>query len=70
MKIIKRKSRPVFYLIVSIFEVIIGLLAIISFLMLTLSGENIARWVLAFITAILLTISGIVGIIEFVEERK
>ena len=52
-------------LIGSIFQLVIGFLAIVSFVILSTSGENMARWIVTVILAIFYVILGIIGIIDY-----
>lgn len=53
------------FLISSIVQVIIGLLGIASFIILLINYKNITKWIVALILAIVLLITGIVGIINY-----
>lgn len=57
------------WLILSILQLIIGLLTIISFVILAIGGENMTRWILTLLLAILLVIAGIKGIVNYKSRR-
>lgn len=42
-----------------------GILAIIAFIILLVTGEEISKWVITLILAIVLVIMGIIGIINY-----
>lgn len=52
-------------LITSIFQIMVGLLAIIAFIILIIKGEDIRRWIITFLLAVAFIILGIVGIIDY-----
>ncbi len=68
------------FLISSIVELIIGVLAILAFIVLLISGENMKSWIITLILAIILIASGINSIklykdassnmSEFINEVK
>lgn len=68
------------FLILSIIELIIGVLAILAFIVFLLSGENMNRWIITLILAFILVASGISSIklykdassnmAEFINEVK
>lgn len=55
-------------LFASIFQLVIGILAITSFVIITSSGENVTRWIVTLILSIAFVVLGIVGIIDY--KRK
>lgn len=52
-------------LISSIIQLVIGFLAIVSFAVLAISGENISRWIVTLILAIAFVILGVIGIVDY-----
>ena len=56
------KSR--WYLICSIFQVVVGLAAIVAFVVLAINGEMETRWIITLLLAIAFVAMGIVGIID------
>lgn len=55
-------------LFASIFQLVIGFLAIASFVIIAFSGENVTRWIVTLILSIAFVVLGIVGIIDY--KRK
>ena len=55
-------------LFASIFQLVIGILAIASFVIIAFSGENVTRWIVTLILSIAFVVVGIVGIIDY--KRK
>ena len=56
-------------LFASIFQLIVGLAAIISFAILGLGGENMAKWVVTFILSVAFVVLGIIGIIDYKSNK-
>lgn len=56
-------------LISSIIQLIVGILAIIAFIIIAASGENMTRWIVTLILAIAYVVLGIVGIIEYKTQK-
>lgn len=54
--------------ICAIVQLIIGLLAITSFVVLSISGENITKWVITLLLAITLVVIGVIGIIDYMKR--
>lgn len=52
-------------LFASIFQLVIGILAIASFVIIASSGENVTRWIVTLILSIAFVVVGIVGIIDY-----
>ena len=52
-------------LFASIFQLVIGILAIASFVIIASSGENVTRWIVTLILSIAFVFVGIVGIIDY-----
>ncbi len=55
-------------LFASIFQLVIGILAIASFVIIASSGENVTRWIVTLILSIAFVVLGMVGIIDY--KRK
>ena len=49
----------------SIFQLIVGILAVISFVMIGFDGEDMAKWIVTLILAIAFVVMGIIGIIDY-----
>lgn len=56
-------------LISSIIQLVIGILAIISFIIIALGGENITRWIVTLILAIAFVVLGIIGNIDYKTQK-
>lgn len=56
-------------LIASIFQVAVGFLAIVAFVVIALSGENMTKWIITLILSIAFVIMGIIGIVESKSGR-
>lgn len=55
-------------LICSVFQLVFGILAIIAFVILKLYGENMSKWMLTLIIAIVFVIIGTRGIINYKKK--
>lgn len=64
----EKQMKNRFHLISSIIMLVIGLLAITSYIILLINKENMMPWLVALILSIILVIMGIVGIIDY--KRK
>jgi uncharacterized membrane protein HdeD (DUF308 family) len=56
-------------LIASIFRLVIGILAILSFAVLAINGENMIRWIPTLILSIAFVVLGIIGIIDYKSDQ-
>ena len=56
-------------LIASIFQLIVGLAAIISFAILGFCGENMAKWIVTLIVSVAFVVLGIIGIIDYKSNK-
>ena len=52
-------------LFASIFQLIIGIIAIISFIIIGFSGEDLIKWIVTLILSIAFVVLGITGIIDY-----
>lgn len=57
------------YLISSIFQLVVGLLAIIAFIILAINGEIMTKWIITLLLAIAFAILGIIGIIDYKSQK-
>lgn len=55
-------------IISSILQVIVGVAAIVSFLILGLGGENVTKWIITLIAAIVYTVLGCIGIVRYFSK--
>ena len=56
-------------LISSIIQVALGVLVIISFIILAMTGENMARWIVTLLLAIAFVVIGIMRIIDYKSNK-
>ena len=54
-----------FNLIASIFQLVIGVTAVLSFVILGSGGENMSKWIVTLILSIAFVVLGIIGIIDY-----
>lgn len=52
-------------LFLSIFQLVVGIIAIISFVIVGLNGEDMTRWIVTLILSIAFVAFGIIGIIDY-----
>ncbi len=52
------------YFISSIFQIAVGLLAIVSFIMMAINGDMETRWVITLLLAIAFVIMGVIGVLD------
>jgi len=57
-------------LISSIVQLIFGVLAIITFILLAVNGEVITKWIITLLFAIVFVIVGIIGIIDYKSQNN
>ena len=57
------------YLISSIFQLVVGLLAIVAFIILAINGEIMTKWIITLLLAIAYVILGIIGIIDYKSQK-
>ena len=56
-------------LFVAIFQLIVGILAIIAFLVLGINGEDLTKWIITLLLAIGYVILGILGVIDHPSDQ-
>ena len=61
--------RSKWQLVSSIFQIVVGVLAIASFIIIGLNGENLTRWIVTLILAVAFVILGIIGIVDYKSNR-
>ena len=57
-------------LIASIFQLVIGILAIAAFIVLGLGGENIPKWIVTLILSIAFVVLGMIGIVDYKSGKE
>lgn len=58
------------YLISSVFQLIVGISAIISFIVLAADGENMTKWIITLLLSLAFVIIGIIGIKDYCKAKK
>ncbi len=53
----------------SVFQLVVGLAAIVSFVILGFGGENMAKWIVTLILSGVYVVLGIIGIIEYRSKK-
>ena len=61
--------RSKWQLVASIFQIVVGVLAIASFIIIGLNGENLTRWIVTLILAVAFVVLGIIGIVDYKSNR-
>ena len=61
--------RSKWQLVSSIFQIVVGVLAIASFIIIGLNGENLTRWIVTLILAVAFVILGIIGVVDYKSNR-
>ena len=56
-------------LILSILQVVIGILAIAAFVVAAINGENMLKWTVTLILAIAYVVLGIIGIVDYKSDK-
>ena len=56
-------------LVVSLFQLIVGLFAIVAFAIVGLGGEDMARWVVTLVLAVAYAVFGIVGLFDLRSDK-
>ena len=57
-------------LISSIVQLVIGILAIVAFVVLSVSGESMIKWIITLLLAIAFVIVGAIGIIDYKKQKN
>lgn len=63
-------KKSVWFLIASIVQLVIGILAVVSFLILAIGGEAVIKWIPALLLAIALIVIAIFNIAEYRSKEK
>ena len=56
-------------LFASIFQLVVGLCAVVSFATLGFGGENMTKWIGTLILSVAFVVLGIVGIIDYASKK-
>ena len=57
-------------LFASIFQIVVGIAAIISYVVIASSGEAIGRWTITLLLAIAFVIMGVIGLVDWKKNNK
>ena len=55
-------------LIASVFQLIVGVLAVAAFVILAVNQEDLRRWIVTLILALCFIVLGIIGIIDYINK--
>ena len=58
------------YLFSSIFQIVVGISAIIAYIVIAVSGEPLGRWTVTLLLAIAYLVMGIINAINYVKSNK
>lgn len=53
------------YLIASVFQIVIGALAVAAYIVLAVGGEPLGRWTVTLILAVAFIVMGIIGVVSY-----
>lgn len=59
-----------FRLIASIFQLVVGILAVLAFVVVGLSGEDMTKWIITLILAVAYVVLGVIGIVDYLKSGK
>ena len=57
-------------LFAAIFQIIVGIAAIIAYIIVAASGEPLGKWTITLILAIAFVVMGVIGLIDFLKLSK
>ncbi len=58
------------YLFTAIFQILVGIAAIIAFIFVSVSGEPLGKWIITLIVSIAFVVMGVINIINYVKLKK
>ena len=58
------------YLFAAIFQILVGIAAIIAFIFVSVSGEPLGKWIITLIVSIAFVVMGVINIINYVKLKK
>ena len=58
------------YLFTAMFQILVGIAAIIVFIFVAVSGESLGKWIITLIVSIAFVIMGVINIINYVKLKK
>ena len=56
-------------LISSVFQLAVGIAAVVAFVVLAVNGENMARWIVTLILAAAFIVLGVIGLVSYVKQK-
>lgn len=56
-------------LIASIFQLIVGIIAIVAFMVIGISGEIMIKWIGTFVLSVAFVVLGIIGIVNYKSNK-
>ena len=56
-------------LFASIFQLIVGVVAIVAFAIVGFGGESVAKWIVTLLLSIAFVVLGVVGIVDYTSKR-
>ena len=56
-------------LISSVFQLAVGIAAVVAFVVLAVNGENMARWIVTLILAVAFIVLGVIGLVSYVKQK-
>ena len=59
--------KNVWYVIISVFQILVGLAAVASFIILAVNGESVGKWIPALVAAVAV---GVGGVLNLAGARK
>ncbi len=60
----------IWYLFSAIFQIVIGIAAIVAYIFIAVSGEPLGRWTITLILAIAFVVMGIIGILDYTKTNS
>ena len=60
----------IWHLFSAIFQIVVGIAAIVAYIFIAVSGEPLGRWTITLIIAVAFVIMGILGIIDYLKQNK
>ena len=57
-------------LFASIFQIVVGIAAIISYVVIATSGEAVGRWTITLLLTIAFVIMGVIGLVDWKKNNK
>ena len=57
-------------LFAAIFQIVVGIAAIIAYIVVAVSGEPLGKWTITLILAIAFVVMGVIGTIDYVKSNK